>query len=127
MRREQKSRGKVGIASGWRPEASHLYLELMVSFHLLPERSRERQQAALVHMETAVLVPADNVEGERRAIPWGVFVPHHQLEDAAADRLALLRDTFLFSFVLLTNRSSFLGCSRYPSTTELQHRPQSSH
>lgn len=77
----------------------------MVSFHLLPEWSRERQQAALVHMETAVLVPADNVEGERRAVPRGVFVHHHQLEDAAADRLALLRDTFLFSFgLLLTGR-----------------------
>lgn len=91
----------------------------MVSFHLLPERSRERQQAALVHMETAVLVPADNVEGERRAVPWGVFVRHHQLEDAAANRLALLRDTFLFSFVLLRMFSLSQHHRAPTSTSEL--------
>lgn len=62
----------------------------MPGFGLLFEWSRERQQATLVDVETAVLVAADNVEGERRAVLGRVFVRHHELEDGAADRLALL-------------------------------------
>lgn len=56
-----------------------------MGFDLLSERSRERQQAALVDVETAVLVAADYVEGERRAVLGRVFIRHHELEDAAAD------------------------------------------
>ena len=71
----------------------------MMGFDLLPERSGERQQAALVDVETAVLVAADDVEGERGTVPGRVLVHHQQLEDAAADRLALLRET-MFVFTL---------------------------
>lgn len=78
-----------------------LYLKLTMGFDLLPEWSRERQQAALVDVETAILVATDNVEGERRAIPGRVFVHHHELEDAAADRLALLQETRFISQSLL--------------------------
>ncbi len=64
---------------------SYLNLELVLGFDLLSEGSRERQQATLVDMETAVLVATDNVERERRAVPGRVFVCHDKLEDAAAD------------------------------------------
>ena len=64
-------------------------------FDLLPEWSRERQQAALVDVETAVLVAADDVERERRPVLGRVSVSHHKLEDGAADRLALLLETSL--------------------------------
>ncbi len=63
----------------------HLYLEQVMGFDLLSEWSRERQQATLVDVEAAALVAADDVEGERRAVPGRVFVCHHELEDAAAD------------------------------------------
>lgn len=62
-----------------------LYLELMLRFDLLPEWSRERQQPALVDVETAIVIATDDVEGERRAVLGRVFVRHHELEDAAAD------------------------------------------
>lgn len=65
----------------------------MLCFDPLPERSSERQQAALVHVEAALLVAADDVKGERQAVPGRVSVRHHELEDAAADRLALLQET----------------------------------
>lgn len=68
----------------------HLNLELVMGLDLLPERRGERQKAALVHVETAVLIAADDVEGERRAVPGRVSVRHHELEDGAADGLALL-------------------------------------
>lgn len=71
----------------------HLNLELVMGLDLLPERRRERQKAALVHVETAVLVTADDVEGERRAVPGGISVLHHELEDGAADGLTLLQET----------------------------------
>lgn len=44
-------------------------------------------------METPVLVAADNVEGEGGSIFGRVFVRDHELEDTAAQRLALLWDT----------------------------------
>lgn len=72
-------------------DPSYLYLELMLWFDLLPERSRERQEAALVDVETAALVAADDVEGEGRTVLGRVFVRDHELEDGAADRLALLQ------------------------------------
>lgn len=56
-----------------------------MGFDLLSEWSGERQQATLVDVETAVLVAADDVEGERRSVPGRVFVRHDKLEDAAAD------------------------------------------
>lgn len=62
-----------------------------MGFDLLPEGSREGQQSTLVHVEAALLVPTDDVEGEGRAIPGRVSVRHHQLQDAAADGLALLQ------------------------------------
>jgi len=71
----------------------HLYLELVVGLDLLPERRGQRQQAALVHLEPPVLVAADDVDGEGGAVPGRVPVRHHQLEDAAAHRLALLQET----------------------------------
>lgn len=74
---------------------SHLYLELVMVFDLLSERCRQWQQATLVNVETAVLVAADDMEGERWAVPGRVFVRHHKLEDAAADWLAFLQDTLL--------------------------------
>lgn len=46
-------------------------------------------------METAVLVAADDVEGEWRAVLGRVFVRHHELQDAAAGRLALLQQTVM--------------------------------
>lgn len=64
----------------------------MMSFDLPPERRGERQQAALVHVETAVLVAADDVEGEGWAVPGRVLVRHQQLEDGAPDGLALLQE-----------------------------------
>lgn len=64
-----------------------------MGFDLLSERSGERQQAALIHVEAAVLVTADDVEGERRSVPGRVSVRHHELEDGAADGLALLQET----------------------------------
>lgn len=70
----------------------------MVWFDLLPEWSGERQQAALVHVEMPILVATDDVEGERQAVPGRVFVPHHELKDAAADWLALLQEMrFIYS------------------------------
>lgn len=73
----------------------------MMRFDPLPEWSRERQQAALVDVETAILVAADDVEGERRAVLERIFVCHHQLEEAAADRLALLQETMsLIHFII---------------------------
>lgn len=71
----------------------HLYLQLVVGLDFPPERRGERQQAPLVHVETAVLVAADDVDGEGRPVPGRVSVRHQELEDAAADRLALLHDT----------------------------------
>lgn len=80
---------------------------MMEGFGLLPERSRERQQAALVDVETPLIVAADDVEGERRAVLGGVSVRHDQLEDAAADGLALLQETApLFQIFLLNLISS---------------------
>lgn len=76
-----------------RDGASYLDLELVTGFDPLSERAGERQQPALVHVEAAVLVAADDVEGEWRAVSGRVPVRHHQLEDAAADRFALLRET----------------------------------
>lgn len=64
-----------------------------MGFDLLSERSGERQQAALIHVEAAVFVAADDVEGERRSVPGRVSVHHHELQDAAADGLALLQET----------------------------------
>lgn len=72
---------------------TNLDLQLMVGFHLLPQRGGERQQTALIHVETAVLVAADDVEGERRAVFGHVPVHHHELQDGAADGLALLQET----------------------------------
>lgn len=69
-------------------------------FDLLLQWSGKRQQAALVHVETSILVATDDVEGERRAVPGRVFVGHHELEDAAAERLALLQETRLVSSLL---------------------------
>ena len=68
-----------------------------MGFDLLSEWGRKRQQATLVDVETAVLIAADDVDGERRAVPGRVFVRHHQLEDAAADWLALLQETGFIS------------------------------
>lgn len=62
-----------------------------MGFDPLPEGSGEGQQTTLVHVEAALLVPADDVEGEGRAVAGRVSVRHHQLQDAAADGLALLQ------------------------------------
>lgn len=70
---------------------AYLNLQLVTGLDPLLERSRQRQQAALVHVETMVLITADDVEGEWRAVPGRVPVRHHELEEAAADRLALLQ------------------------------------
>lgn len=73
--------------------ASYLNLELVTGFDLLSERAAKRQQPALIHVEAAVLVAADDVEGEGRAVSGRVPVRHHQLQDAAADGFALLQET----------------------------------
>lgn len=78
-----------------------------MGFDLLSERSRERQQAALVDVEAAVLVAADDVDGERRSVPGRVFVRHHQLEDAAAERLALLQEDRCVNSPFLFNLKYF--------------------
>lgn len=62
-------------------------------------------------METAVLVAADDVEGERRAVPGRVFVRHDELEDAAADRLALLQETRLINSPFSFNHSCYFMSS----------------
>lgn len=73
--------------------ASYLNLELVTGFDLLSERAGKRQQPALIHVEATVLVAADDVEGEGRAVSGCVPVRHHQLDDTAADGLALLQET----------------------------------
>lgn len=80
----------------------------MAGFHLLPERSRKRQQAALVDVETPVLVAADDVEGERRAVGGRVLIRHQQLQDAAAQRLALLQETSLSNYLIIFTHTHFI-------------------
>ena len=70
---------------------SYLYFEQVMGFDLLPEWRGERQQASLIHVEAAVLVSAHDVDGVGRAVPGRVSVRHHQLQDGAARRLALLQ------------------------------------
>lgn len=90
-----------------------------MGFDLLSEWSRERQQAALVDVETAVLVAADDVDGERRAVSGRVFVRHHQLQDAAADRLALLQDTRFISSPFYTTK--YFNCFTLLFISSLTH------
>ena len=70
-----------------------LYLQLVASPRLLPERRGQRQQPPLVHLEAAVFVAADDVEGEGGAVPGLVLVRHAELKHATAHRLALLGRT----------------------------------
>lgn len=61
----------------------------MLWFDLLPQRRGKGEQAALVDVETPVLVAADDVEGEGRAVLGCVSVCDDKLQDAAG-RFSLL-------------------------------------
>lgn len=90
---------------GW--SFSHLDLELMSGCRLGAQRRRQRQQATLVHLEASGLVPADDVEGEGRAVGGRVPVCHQQLEDATAHRFTLLQShSQLKHFESVTTQSS---------------------